>query len=85
MFTQIDLALSVEALLPKPLRHRFTVAKEKIHPNRELTWWEKMEEFIWGSDHFPTGTDIASVLNTTEQVSLFFHGCKKRLCGKALV
>ena len=60
---QVELALSVEELLPRVLRRRVIVGSREIWPNRKLNIFEKFWYEVVGSYRFDSLENIINALH----------------------
>ena len=58
--------LTVEELLPRKLRRRFTTGFKKVYPNEEVSWRKKLLFIVWGGERYDTRASIGKVLHPHE-------------------
>ena len=63
VYSQVELVLNVEEVLPTSLRRYFIVGSREIHPNRDLTWWEQFVYSVWGRQTFDSFENINKALH----------------------
>ena len=59
---QIQLILSVDAILPAKLRRKFIVGEEWVYPNEDLSLMEKLQKKLKFRAALPKGIEISEVL-----------------------
>ena len=64
--TKVELALSVESLLPKKIRRRLIRQQNKVYPNRKLSAWEYFRFTVLGVDRYDAPEKISNALNPVQ-------------------
>ena len=63
---KVELALSVESLMPKKIRRRLIRQQNKIYPNRKLSAWEYFRFNVLGVDRYDSPDKISNALNPVQ-------------------
>ncbi len=68
--------LTVEELLPRKLRRRFTTGFRKVSPNKDVSWRKKLLFIVWGGERYDARASIGKVLHPNEVLN-----CCHKLCN----
>ena len=63
---QVEQVLTVEALLPRNLRRRFTAGYKEVCPNMKTSWKKKFLFIVWGGERYDTRISIGKILHPHE-------------------
>lgn len=62
----MEQVLTVEELLPRKLRRRFTSGYKEVYPNNKISWRKKILFIAWGGDRYDNRASIGKVLHPHE-------------------
>ena len=63
---KVELALSVEALMPKLIRRNLIRKKNEVYPNRKFNPWEYFRFKVLSIDRYDSPDKISSALNPVQ-------------------